>query len=276
MRKFILFLCISFLCADENNAYNKEEDFLQLSTQNFSNEGEINNFFGISGYKMNYFLPLTYDLNSFSNPQENFEIKFQISIKKDLGENLLGFDEKYYFAYTQTSWWQTYIRSSPFRETNYQPEIFIDFPLPKEADFGYLRFGLLHESNGQGEGLNSRSWNRVYISNSIIKDRFLITPRIWFRIPERKKYDDNPDITHYLGNFDLNLAYLGKEFFLNTMLRNNLNFKRNKGAIQADLGYDLLHNGVFWYFQYFNGYGESLIDYNKAIQRLSIGFLISY
>ncbi|EID0135991.1 phospholipase A, partial [Campylobacter jejuni] len=27
---------------------------------------------------------------------------------------------------------------------------------------------------------------------------------------------------------------------------------------------------------YFNGYGESLIDYNKHLQRLSTGFLISY
>lgn len=273
MKKFIILLVIVFLYADENNA-SKKEDFLQFFLQNYQTKNE-NNFFGITPYKMNYFFPLSYNFNPSSNTQKKSEIKFQISLKKDLGENLLGFNEKYYFAYTQTSWWQAYAYSSPFRETNYQPEIFVDFPL-RQKDFGYLRFGLLHESNGQGEGLNSRSWNRVYISTAMLENRVLITPRVWFRIPESKENDDNPDITHYLGNFDLNLAYLGKDFFISTMLRNNLNFKNNKGAIQTDIGYDLFHRGIFLHLQYFNGYGESLIDYDKAIQRLSIGFLISY
>ncbi|EFP1036100.1 phospholipase, partial [Campylobacter jejuni] len=56
----------------------------------------------------------------------------------------------------------------------------------------------------------------------------------------------------------------------------NLKFHDNKGAIQVDLGYDIFNNGIYWYLQYFNGYGESLIDYNKHLQRLSTGFLISY
>ncbi|EAL5466791.1 phospholipase, partial [Campylobacter coli] len=50
----------------------------------------------------------------------------------------------------------------------------------------------------------------------------------------------------------------------------------NKGAVQVDIGYDIFDNGIYWYLQYFNGYGESLIDYNKRLQRLSTGFLISY
>ncbi len=60
------------------------------------------------------------------------------------------------------------------------------------------------------------------------------------------------------------------------MLRNNLDFHDNKGAVQVDIGYDIFDNGIYWYLQYFNGYGESLIDYNKRLQRLSTGFLISY
>lgn len=79
-----------------------------------------------------------------------------------------------------------------------------------------------------------------------------------------------------MGNFDINLGYLGNDFFINTMLRNNLNFSRNKGAVQVDVGYDIFNNGIYYYVQYFNGYGDSLIDYNKRLERISMGFLISY
>ncbi|EAK2343020.1 phospholipase, partial [Campylobacter coli] len=177
------------------------------------------------------------------------------------------------------SWWQNYKHSSPFRETNYQPEFFVDIPLHFE-DYKFLnnlRVGILHESNGKGdENLESRSWNRIYASSVFLYQRFLFIPRIWYRIPENSKDDDNPEITHYMGNFDINIGYLGNDYFINLMLRNNLDFHDNKGAVQVDIGYDIFDNGIYWYLQYFNGYGESLIDYNKRLQRLSTGFLISY
>ncbi|MBZ7928800.1 phospholipase A [Campylobacter molothri] len=257
----------------------KKEDFSKLALANYLDENTGFNPLGITAYKMNYFLPFAYSFGSLGNDSRKMETKFQLSIKKRLFENLFGLDEKYYIGYTQTSWWQNYKHSSPFRETNYQPEFFVDFPLYLKdyPFFNNLRLGVLHESNGKGdENLESRSWNRIYVSTAIFYKRFLFVPRIWYRIPEERKDDDNPDITHYLGNFDLNLGYLGKDYFANIMLRNNLNFHRNKGAIQVDIGYDIFNNGIYWYLQYFNGYGESLIDYNKKLQRLSTGFLISY
>ncbi|MGI7199621.1 phospholipase A, partial [Campylobacter coli] len=140
-----------------------------------------------------------------------------------------------------------------------------------------LRVGILHESNGKGdENLESRSWNRIYASSVFLYQRFLFVPRIWYRIPENSEDDDNPEITHYMGNFDINIGSLGNDYFINLMLRNNLDFHDNKGALQVDIGYDIFDNGIYWYLQYFNGYGESLIDYNKRLQRLSTGFLISY
>ena len=60
------------------------------------------------------------------------------------------------------------------------------------------------------------------------------------------------------------------------LFRSNLNFSRNKGAVQVDVGYDIFNNGIYYYVQYFNGYGDSLIDYNKRLERISMGFLISY
>lgn len=257
----------------------EKQDFSRLALANYLGENESFNPLGISSYKMNYFLPFAYSFNSLGTNNNKSEAKFQLSVKKRLFENLLGLDEKYYIAYTQTSWWQIYKHSSPFRETNYQPEFFIDLPLYlKDYEFfNNLRVGILHESNGKGdENLQSRSWNRIYVSTAILYNKFLFVPRLWYRIPENKKDDDNPAILHYMGNFDVNLAYLGDDYFINLMLRNNLKFHDNKGAIQVDLGYDIFNNGIYWYVQYFNGYGESLIDYNKHLQRLSTGFLISY
>lgn len=260
---------------------NKEEkqDFSRLALANYLGENESFNPLGISSYKMNYFLPFAYSFNSLGTKNKKIEMKFQISVKKRLFEDFLGFDEKYYIGYTQASWWQNYSHSSPFRETNYQPEFFVDFPLyfKDYKFFNNLRLGFLHESNGKGdENLESRSWNRIYLSTAILYHRFLFVPRLWYRIAENKEDDDNPAILHYMGNFDVNLAYLGEDYFINLMLRNNLKFKANKGATQLDVGYDIFNNGIYWYLQYFNGYGESLIDYNKHLQRLSTGFLLSY
>ncbi|KAA6230841.1 phospholipase A [Campylobacter sp. LR264d] len=261
---------------------NEEEEnniFSNIALKNYLGKEQSFNPFGISAYKMNYFLPYSYSFKNLENGNSKYEVKFQLSIKKMLFENLMGLDEKYYFAYTQTSWWQIYKHSSPFRENNYQPEFFIDFPLNFEENhlLNTLRFGLLHESNGQGDAeLKSRSWNRIYLSTTLFYDNFIFVPRIWYRIPEPRNNDDNPDIRHYMGAFDINLGYVGKNFFVNSMFRNNLDFSDNKGATQLDFGYDLFDNGVFWYVQYFNGYGESLIDYNRYIQRLSMGLLIAY
>ncbi|EOW3873961.1 phospholipase A, partial [Campylobacter coli] len=251
----------------------------RIALANYLGENSSFNPLGISSYKMNYFLPFAYSFGSLGGENRKTEMKFQLSIKKRLFEDLLGLGEKYYVGYTQTSWWQNYKHSSPFRETNYQPEFFVDIPLHFE-DYKFLnnlRVGILHESNGKGdENLESRSWNRIYASSVFLYQRFLFVPRIWYRIPENSEDDDNPEITHYMGNFDINIGYLGNDYFINLMLRNNLDFHDNKGAVQVDIGYDIFDNGIYWYLQYFNGYGESLIDYNKRLQRLSTGFLISY
>jgi phospholipase A1 len=59
---------------------------------------------------------------------EDVEAKFQLSVK---GRLLTTDDRRWglWFAYTQQSQWQVYSSdiSSPFRETNYQPEVFVSF-----------------------------------------------------------------------------------------------------------------------------------------------------
>lgn len=239
--------------------------------------------FDVKAYRANYLLPVTYDFQNHEG-RKNTETKFQISFKKELTNNLLGLNEKLFLAYTQTSWWQTTAASAPFRETNYEPEVFIQFPYPYEKTaLKEYKIGLVHQSNGQDE-LDSRSWNRLYLSGLFQYEGIFFTPRIWYRLSEDKKEDitqangdDNPDIHNYLGYGDLRIAYPYKKSLFSILIRNNLKFeKENHGAVQLDWTFPLFGTkDAYGYLQIFSGYGESLIDYNKRSDRIGLGFALT-
>lgn len=251
------------------------------------------NPFAMVPHKTNYLLPITWN----SSPNEAFaapgtdveeaEVHFQLSIKTYLFRNFWQNRGNLAFAYTNRSWWQAYNKdaSSPFRETNHEPEFLLSYDLDK--DFGRLQLSqvvlaLNHQSNGQS-GLKSRSWNRILLSSLwSYGDRLAFSIRPWYRIPEaRKKYaedpdgDDNPDIHHFMGYGDLRLVWkLRNDQSFSLMFRNNLRGNGNKGAFQADWTF-LLHDRLKLYVQYFNGYGESLLDYNSSVNRIGMGILLT-
>ena len=93
------------------------------------------------------------------------EVKIQLSFKTKVIQDLLATDGDLWFGYTQVSYWQVGNSrySSPFRETNYEPETMFVYPLQASVGSLNLRFaaiGLNHQSNGRAEPL-SRSWNRL-------------------------------------------------------------------------------------------------------------------
>ena len=268
-------------------------------------------FFGIKPYHTNYILPISYSkdkpnrvsasvprrdmLPQYRDYNEHTEVKFQLSLKKDLSYNLFGFNEYISMAYTQEVWWQLYDESGPFRETNYRPEIFLTMPSSQSLDDSLglksWKVGFLHESNGQ-EGYRSRSWNRLYLTGMFQWDNFFLKARAWYRLPEDRKSDlfyaqavppgllqtqasgdDNPNISNYLGYGDINLGYLyGKHKFA-LMLRNNFSTNHNRSGVEFNYSYPFFNSpNTSWYVQLFNGYGESLIDYNHNVTKASFGF----
>jgi phospholipase A1 len=221
-----------------------------------------------------------YDLNE-NEEVDRVEAKFQLSLKIPLVKELFGTDTSLTAAYTQQSWWQINNSdiSAPFRETNYEPEIWVDWWGLEYDLFGFkgrnLRFAINHQSNGRGGDL-SRSWNRVYVSTVLEAENLIVVPRVWYRIPEDDKDfpgdpsgDDNPDIEKYLGHGDITAAYKYNQHTFSMILRNNLR-SDNKGAVQLDWSFPLTDN-LRGYVQYFNGYGESLIDYDAYTQRIGVG-----
>ena len=99
---------------------------------------EANNPFGVVPHRPNYLLPYSYNASpnhaaflsqSKGQSLQNAEAKFQISFRVPLWKNILARDINFYAAYTQLSYWQVYNSraSTPFRETNYEPEGMVVF-----------------------------------------------------------------------------------------------------------------------------------------------------
>lgn len=244
--------------------------------------------FSILPYKTNYLLPVSYntspnnglDTGSTEGNEtiENLEVKFQLSIKTPLWDNIFGNNGTLYAAYSQLAFWQAYDgkSSAPFREINFEPEIFMTF------DTGYKLLGVTsqlisvgynHQSNGRSKPL-SRSWNRIMASLLFSRGNTYLTLKPWFRIPEKTQDDDNPHMEKYYGYGELFILQKLKEHTLTLMLRNNLRTSGNKGAVQVDWSFPL-HKKFKGYVQYFNGYGESLMDYNHSGNRIGIGVMLT-
>lgn len=244
------------------------------------------NPFVITPHRPSYVLPASYNSRINTTPYETTdpnlaaehnEIKFQFSFKVPLVKGLLFGEGFLSFGYTQQSYWQAYNGnySSPFRETNHEPEIMVTYPVSYQAlglEGRLLELSFNHQSNGRTEPL-SRSWNRIMLDILLEKDDFYVSLKPWVRIPERNESDDNPDIEDYLGNFELRALWLHRDHSFGLMLRNNLQ-NDNRGAVQLDYTFPIKHrlNG---YVQLFNGYGESLIDYNHYSNRIGFGIMLT-
>jgi phospholipase A1 len=261
----------------------------RLALERYSHD----NPFVLTPHRPNYLLPVVYtthpDNSSFTDEEgdlEHTEVQFQLSLKVLVWENILGDNGNLSFAYTNHSFWQAYNRgiSAAFRETNHEPEML--FTLENDWELFGMRnsanqFILNHQSNGRGGDL-SRSWNRVMVNSIWEKDNFVFSLKPWYRIPEDKKDsptdpegDDNPDIEKYMGHFEwLGLYQADSGQILSLLLRNNLR-SDNRGAMELSYSFPLGHTRLKGYLKYFNGYGESLIDYDHRTQSFGLGFLIS-
>lgn len=208
------------------------------------------------------------------------ESKFQLSFKTDLytRENLDLWGLKtlrVWGAYTQQSHWQVINtrNSSPFRETNYEPELIAAFATGNETGWKLLNLGLEHQSNGRTNP-ESRSWNRVYAQGGWEWANTSLMARAWWRIPEHELKDDNPDIVHYMGRGDLVARWEpdNKSQAVSLLLRNNLNLNKNLGFMQLDWSMPVqLGKAARLHAQMGTGYGESLMDYNHRQTTLGLG-----
>lgn len=243
--------------------------------------------FNFRPHKDTYLLLANYSTSSNDAPfrettpaglkSKHVELTYQISFKMKMIEQLMSTPVDLWFGYTQNSFWQAYNRaaSSPFRETNYQPEMMLTTPLSLDLgilDVRYLTLGLNHQSNGQTAKL-SRSWNRVYAEVGAEKGKFGVSFRLWKRLDNARSDNDNIDITDFLGHGDLTASYRFDGHEVSLMARRN--FSTNHGALRVGWAFPVAAN-LKGYVQGFTGYGQSLIDYNYGQKSIGAGFLVDF
>jgi phospholipase A1 len=209
-------------------------------------------------------------------PLQNVEAKFQLSLKTKVAQDVLGdLGGDVWVGYTQSSRWQVYNSdlSRPFRETNYEPEAMLVFDTHYRVlgwDGRLLGIGVDHQSNGRSNPL-SRSWNRVIADIGFERAGWTLIVRPWWRIPESRRDDDNPDISDYMGRAEAQLVHEWGDQEFGLMLRHSLRGgARSHGAGKFTWSFPVAGN-LRGYMEVFKGYGESMIDYNHNATYLGVG-----
>jgi len=218
--------------------------------------------------------------------RDSNEAQFQLSLKVPLIMNMFNSSADLYVAYTQNSYWQVYNEdhSRPFRETNYMPEAFIEWQPDINLGWATLdktRISLIHQSNGQDIGY-SRSWNRTELMTQFKTNNFTYGFNIWDRWNEDSKQsasdtegDENPELENYIGKHKLFAKYIYKHYGFSIEHQNNiLNYNIHNGNTKLDLILPTPGDNFDLFIRYFYGYGESLIDYDVKVRRISLGVKI--
>ncbi len=202
-------------------------------TERIAAEAEIlERPFALTEHRPNYILPYTYNSQPneeafrLVNPDQSIdsaEAQLQVSFKIPLAQRLFNRSNDLFFSYTTRAWWQVYNDdiSSPFRETDYEPELFLRHyggPQLGPIKIAGWDLGLAHQSNGQSKPL-SRSWNRVNANLAIETGNLAVALRTWYRIPENASDDDNPNLHRYLGYGDVRLLYRYRNNVFTAMVR---------------------------------------------------------
>ncbi len=277
--------------AEQMAAAKDQKDEGIVEARLYTDDNNVLRPFTLLAYKPNYILLANYNGSPNNEPWreatgdpnlelDNVEAQFQVSIKVPLAVDLFKNKMDIYAAYTVRSYWQVYNSdmSAPFRETNYEPEGWLQFN--SSWSFWGIKnianmVGFVHQSNGRNEPV-SRSWNRIYARFIFEKDNLVFGIKPWYRLPEDDDDDNNPDLTDYMGHYEILAAYKWKDHVFSIMSRNNLESGFSQGAVEATWSFPLWdYKYLKGYVQGFTGYGQSLIDYNSYESSAGIGFAIT-
>ena len=236
-------------------------------------------------------LPTPAQAAQVPQPYKHAETKIQLSVRTKIAKGLFKSgdadaddQDSLWFGYTQQSYWQLFTAglSRPFRSTDHEPEAVYIYPhqiaLPGGWDYRLSGVGLVHQSNGQSEQL-SRSWNRLYLMGAAEKvlgpeSSLRLQGRIWDRLRE-SGIDENPGIENQIGRAELNAIWqINKANTLGVTLRHSLRSEA-RGSTRVDWmmapSGSPNYTGLRYHVQLFTGYGDSLLDYNKRRNVLSVG-----
>lgn len=227
-------------------------------------------YFGL--YKDNYFIfgpPLGPKAN-----KHNTNIKFQISVAQRLTNATLPWGTYLYLFYSQKCFWNMLENSMPMTDLNFNPGIGLTKPLfVKNRYVGKVSLIVEHESNGR-DSIWSRSWNKVSLAANIIIDPNLsVAGKVWIPIVDG---ENNRDILRYSGIYQMSVQAMSN----NRKFSGALTLVKRKGW---NLNYNTIlelayrfskQSNQFFFLQYYNGYGEGLLDYKVWKSQVRVGIVI--
>ncbi len=204
----------------------------------------------------------------------NSDVKFQISFQQRLTKSVLPGHTYLYLFYTQKAIWHVFRNSLPFYDLNFNPGIGISkHIIMKNRLLGKLTLLAEHESNGR-DGIASRSWNKISLAGEAYISPYLMAhAKYWIPIVDGQY---NRDILRYMGVYQAGFQAKSHDdkWVLDMTLVKRKGWNLNFNTI-VQLGYRINHNSnQFIMLQYYNGYGEHMLDYNQYHSRLRIGLLI--
>ena len=205
---------------------------------------------------------------------KNTNIKFQISIAQRLTKSTLPFGTYLYLFYTQKCFWNVLENSMPMTDLNFNPGIGLAKPLFVHDRFiGKVTLVLEHESNGR-DGDESRSWNKISLGANIMVDpNIMVHGKFWIPIVDGM---NNRDILDYSGIYQVGVQMMSNDRRFNgscTLVKRrgwNLNYNT---ILEFGIRFSKNDN-QYLVLQYYNGYGEGMLEYNKFHTNLRIGIQI--
>lgn len=263
-----LFLVLSFLSAEAQ--IHERNHSMPIDADSVRREFDKGPYFTL--YKDNYFI-----FGPSVGPKatkENTNVKFQISVRQKLTKSTLPLGSYLYLCYTQKVFWNVLEKSFPMTDLNFNPGIGLAKPIFKNGKYlGKIILQLEHESNGR-DSIESRSWNRLSLgSDVLVSNNLLVHAKVWVPFVDG---ENNKDLLKYVGLFQVGaeLSSNDRRWKGSLVLTKRKTWKLDFNTI-AEVSWQFSKKADWNLFmQYYNGYGEGLLDYNQFSSHLRAGIVI--
>lgn len=203
----------------------------------------------------------------------NSDVKFQLSISQRLTKSKLPFDSYLFIQYTQKAFWNVFRESLPMRDLNFNPGIGLGHLIIRHNKYiGKAYLMLEHESNGR-DSIDSRSWNKITLSCALVlNDNWETQFKTWIPIIDG---ENNKDILKYNGIFQFAVNYrtCNKRLQIGALITQRKAWFGFNTQLELSYKFNKREN-QFFFIQYYNGYGENLLEYNQYKNMLRVGFVI--
>lgn len=268
--KYIVLAVFILLSIPVNAQIHNKEYSVQIDADSVRREFDKGPYFTL--YKDNYFI-----FGPSIGPKatkENTNVKFQISVRQKLTKSTLPGGTYLYLCYTQKVFWNILEKSLPMTDLNFNPGIGLAKPVFKNGKYiGKFILQLEHESNGR-DSIESRSWNRLSLGGDVlITNNFLVHAKVWIPYVDG---EHNKDLLKYVGIMQagVELTSNDRRWKGSLLLTKRKTWRLDFNTV-AEISWQFSRNADWNLFvQYYNGYGEGLLDYNKFSSHLRGGVVI--